>query len=111
MTGEEGGPAADPEVSRVRLHTVSIPGTGETFSLPDGAYLSDAAELELAGLIFGCRAGACGICTIEIVEGAANVSRQDEGERGFVATLGYAPEKVRLACQCQLRGDISIRQC
>lgn len=97
--------------SGVRMHTVRIPGTGEQFTLPDGAYLSDAAELELAGLIFGCRAGACGICTIEIVSGGHNVSRQQGGERSFVASLGYSPDSVRLACQCQLRGDIEIRQC
>lgn len=92
------------------MHKVIITSTDEEFSLPHGSYLSDAAEFELAGLVFGCRAGGCGICAIEVVEGAENVSKQDEGERAFVASLGFS-ENVRLACQCQLRGDIKIKHC
>lgn len=93
------------------MHKVFITATGEQFSLPHNAYLSDAAELELAGLVFGCRAGGCGICTIEVLDGMENVSSADIGERNFVVSLGYSPASVRLACQCQLRGDIKIRQC
>lgn len=89
------------------MHKVFILSTEEEFSLPHGSYLSDAAELELAGLAFGCKSGACGICAIEVVEGAENVSPQKDTERDFVASLGM-PSTVRLACQCQLRGDIKI---
>jgi ferredoxin len=47
------------------MHTVVISTTGESFALPHNAYLSDAAELQLGGLEFGCRAGMCGVCVIE----------------------------------------------
>jgi ferredoxin len=93
------------------MHKVLISTTGEAFSLPHDAYLSDAAELQLAGLIFGCRAGMCGICVIEVVDGAANLSRPDDDESLLLASLGHADESRRLACQCQLRGDVTIRQC
>ena len=93
------------------MHKVLISTTGEAFSLPNNACLSDAAELQLAGLVFGCRAGMCGICVIEVVDGAANLSLPGEGEMWFLASLGYAEQSKRLACQCRLRGDVTIRQC
>lgn len=93
------------------MHKVRISTTGETFSLPHDAHLSDAAELQLAGLGFGCRAGMCGICVIEVVEGVANLSPPEESETMFLEYLGHAGDTRRLACQCRLRGDITVRQC
>jgi len=92
------------------MHTITISATGETFKLPDRAYLSDAAELQLTGLVFGCRAGACGICAIEVTEGVANLSERDEMEAIFLSSLGYEQVAHRLACQCRLYGDITIKQ-
>jgi ferredoxin len=91
------------------MHKVHISTTGEDFTLPHGACLSDAAELQLAGLVFGCRAGMCGICVIEVVEGAVNLSTPDEEETDFLARMGFDDDCNRLACQCRLRGDVTIR--
>ncbi|WP_035059857.1 2Fe-2S iron-sulfur cluster-binding protein [Andreprevotia chitinilytica] len=92
------------------MHKVTISSTGEEFSLPHNAHLSDAAELQLAGLIFGCRAGACGICAIEVVAGGGNLSVPEDSETDFLSFLGYEQRPVRLACQCKLQGDVTIRQ-
>jgi ferredoxin len=46
-----------------------------------------------------------------VVDGAANLSRPDDDESLLLASLGHADESRRLACQCQLRGDVTIRQC
>jgi len=92
------------------MHTVRISTTGETFSLPHNAHLSDAAELQLSGLVFGCRAGMCGICVIEVVEGVRNLSQQDESESWLLESLGHPEACKRLACQCRLQGDVTIRQ-
>lgn len=92
------------------MHKVNISTTGETFSLPHNAHLSDAAELQLAGLVFGCRAGMCGICVIEVVDGLQNLSRPDDEETWLLATLGHDDAAKRLACQCRLHGDVTIRQ-
>lgn len=91
-------------------HKVNISTTGETFSLPHNAHLSDAAELQLAGLMFGCRAGMCGICVIEVVDGPQNLSPPDDAETWFLTTLGHDQAGKRLACQCRLQGDVTIRQ-
>jgi ferredoxin len=92
------------------MHKVHISTTGESFQLPHNAHLSDAAELQLAGLMFGCRAGVCGICVIEVVDGMQNLSRPEDEETCFLSLLGHEPEKKRLACQCRLQGDVTIRQ-
>jgi ferredoxin len=87
---------------------VVIASTGEVFWLPRNAHLVDALELGVAGLIFGCRAGACGICVIEVREGAGNLSPCKENEAGLLEALGFQQRSVRLACQCRLHGDIVI---
>ena len=91
------------------MHKVHISTTGETFSLPHNAHLSDAAELQLSGLVFGCRAGMCGICVIEVVEGRHHLSRPEESESWFLESLGHPEACKRLACQCRLQGDVTIR--
>jgi ferredoxin len=93
------------------MHKVVISTTGESFSLPYNAHLSDAAELQLGGLTFGCRSGMCGICLIEVLDGVENLSRPEEKESQFLEWLGHEGDSKRLACQCQLRGDVTIRQC
>ena len=93
------------------MHKVVISTTGESFLLPHDSHLSDAAELQLAGLTFGCRQGMCGICVIEVLDGAERMSRPDQRESDFLEFLGHEPGRNRLACQCRLRGDITIRQC
>ncbi|MDK1290633.1 2Fe-2S iron-sulfur cluster-binding protein [Pseudoalteromonas umbrosa] len=90
------------------MHRVVINSTNEQFNLPDKAYLTDAEELQVNGLKFGCRKGACGICVIEIVKGMTNLSSVDKKEDAFLKRLGHCPSRVRLACKCQLLGDIEI---
>jgi ferredoxin len=87
---------------------VVIASTGEVFWLPRHAHLVDALELGVSGLIFGCRAGACGICVIEVMEGAGNLSPCEESEAALLEALGFRQRSVRLACQCRLHGDIVI---
>ncbi|WP_299003194.1 2Fe-2S iron-sulfur cluster-binding protein [uncultured Shewanella sp.] len=90
------------------MHKVSIPTTGEDFLLPDRAYLTDAEELQLTGLKFGCRKGACGICAIKVIAGNNKLSVAKQRETKLLARMGHSPDSVRLACQCQLYGDITI---
>ena len=92
------------------MHKVLLSSTGEAFSLPHNAHLSDAAELQLAGLVFGCRAGMCGICVIEVQDGASNLSPCEDDEEMLLESLGHVEAGKRLACQCRLRGDITIRK-
>ncbi len=91
------------------MHKVRITTTDEEFSLPTNACLTDAEELKVNGLEFGCRSGACGICAIEVAEGGENIAPQKKRETKFLNFLGHNPETIRLACQCRVRGDIVIK--
>lgn len=82
-----------------------------TFELPYGSTLTDLEfEYFEANLIpFGCRAGSCGACVIEILQNRDFLGKVSEEESKFLTKLGYAGSKYRLACQCLLTGDVSIR--
>lgn len=90
------------------MHKVIVISVNKQFNLPDKSYLTDAEEFQVTGLKFGCRKGACGICAIEVVKGMENLSPIDKKESKFLERLGHCSSRVRLACQCQLLGNIEI---
>jgi ferredoxin len=40
-----------------------------------------------------------------------NLSHPEDKESTFLEWLGHDHGDKRLACQCRLRGDVTIRQC
>lgn len=86
------------------------PGGLEASLLP-GSCLTEL-EFELYGqdsVPFGCKVGACGACVVEVVAGLANLGLRGHDEQIFLETLGYVGEAFRLACQCRLNGEVTIR--
>jgi ferredoxin len=89
---------------------VVAPHSLEAWLLP-GSCLTEL-EFELYGqdsVSFGCKVGACGACVVEVVEGLANLGIKGGEEQRFLETLGYMGEAFRLACQCRLNGEVTIR--
>ncbi len=69
----------------------------------DGESITQACE-EL-GVAFGCYAGDCGLCKIEILEGEDNLNDLTEKEQN-----NGMNKKNRLACQCKIKsGEVKIR--
>lgn len=69
----------------------------------DGESINSACE-EL-GVPFGCYAGACGACKIEILSGEDNLSELTEKE-----TEAGLDKKNRYACQCKIKGgEVEIK--
>lgn len=92
------------------LKVILMPQDAEVY-LPKGNALTEL-EFELHGqesIPFGCKAGACGACVIEVLEGIGNLGEQKEDELSFLTMLGYSGEEFRLACQCRLNGTVKIR--
>lgn len=58
---------------------------------------------------FGCRAGACGACVVEVLQGANALGDRNRDEARFLAELGFEGEQFRLACQCRILGAVTIR--
>jgi len=61
-------------------------------------------------LMFGCRLGVCGACAVEILEGKLNLSPMQVDEKEFLELIGHCDDDYRLACQCQVFGDVTINQ-
>ncbi len=76
-------------------------------TLKGGEELVDVADLPVK---FGCRRGKCGVCAVEVFSGFEMMARQAESEREVLEKKkGLDASKHRLACQCAVNGDISLR--
>ena len=51
--------------------------------------------------------GLCGACFVEVLDGTEALPERTDVER---RKLGKAPDRVRLACQLRVRGDIVLRK-
>ncbi|HTH76857.1 MAG TPA: 2Fe-2S iron-sulfur cluster-binding protein [Trinickia sp.] len=93
------------------MHTVKLMPQSVEVVLPHGSPLTEL-EFELYGqesIPFGCKAGVCGACVIEILDGINCLGTKQKEEKEFLETLGYPGETFRLACQCHLSGAVTIQ--
>ena len=79
----------------------------KTLDVKDDESIIDACENTDTSILFGCRDGACGACMIRVLENPQNLSPMEEHEKDFLETMA-ARENERLACQCKVRGDVTI---
>jgi ferredoxin len=75
--------------------------TKKEIDVPKGKPIREACEK--LGIPFGCQGGICGSCMIEVVDGEENLSELTEEEENLARD-----KKHRLACQCEIDGDITI---
>jgi ferredoxin len=90
---------------------ITIEPGSRKVELPKNSPLTDL-EFECFGdnvIPFGCRAGSCGACAIEVLENPTHLGQANDNEVKFLADLGYPGARFRLACQCHLAGDAVIR--
>ncbi|WNV85091.1 2Fe-2S iron-sulfur cluster-binding protein [Umezawaea sp. Da 62-37] len=94
----------------MKVEKLTILPTGVEVLLPSGSPLTEVEYETRQRLIpFGCRSGACGACVIEVLEGLESLGDPDHDEVDFLEDLGRTGGDYRLACQCRLRGDATIR--
>lgn len=92
------------------LHTLTITSHQLEFQLPANSAITDI-EWEAGGknvIPLGCRVGACGACLIKVNSGLEALNPRDGDEEAFIEVLGYSGEEYRLACQCLIRGELTI---
>ncbi|WP_434587162.1 2Fe-2S iron-sulfur cluster-binding protein [Streptomyces sp. A5-4] len=94
----------------MNLNKLTFLPTGTEVLLPAGSPLTEVEyESEQRLIPFGCRSGSCGACVVEVLEGFGSLGEPDDDELDFLEDLGRTGGNHRLACQCRLRGDATIR--
>ena len=87
-------------------HTVLIEETGETYRCAQNeSLLAGMERLGKRGIPVGCRGGGCGVCKVEIVDGAFSKRVMS---REYVSLEDEAAGRV-LACRVYPTGDIRLR--
>ena len=87
--------------------TITSKGRAQSFPLRRGLGLQALAVRHATPLEFDCREADCGICIVRVREGLANLSDQTDAERAFLTAMRAEPDE-RLACQCQVLGDVDL---
>ena len=73
----------------------------------DGSELREACQENDMSLPFGCENGICGTCLVSIKEGDENLTAKTDQEVETLEVL-LAYDDQRLACQCQVNGDVTF---
>ena len=72
----------------------------KTVIADNGEWLYDAVQRANIGIPFSCKAGACGTCATEILEGYDNLGEQSAREVRALNSTNLDPKKFRLPCLC-----------
>lgn len=107
--GAAEGVAVVPRVARGATGPQHLTFDGREVSCRAGATLLEAAQQNDVDIRSYCGGNcSCGTCRVEIVEGAANLSRPLPMEQ---LVLGMQAEQRgdRLACQAQILGPVKVR--
>lgn len=71
--------------------------------------LSEALNVHNSPILFGCRIGICGTCSVEVIEEQGLHARTAE-EAEFLEALCPEKPSSRLACQIRMCADLKIRK-
>lgn len=77
--------------------------------LQKGANLSEELTIENSPILFGCRIGICGTCSVEVIEDMGLHARTSEEVEYLEAICPEKPNS-RLACQIRLCADLKVRK-
>lgn len=87
---------------------VTFVESNETITVPVGTSLQDISEEVQTGIVYGCRQCSCGTCMTEVIEGPNGLEPPSVLEIEVLEFHG-ASANTRLACQCKVTGDVTLR--
>jgi len=76
-----------------------------TLELATGFALADTT----GAIKFGCRAAACGKCSMTVLSGMENLNLPNPKEARGLTLFGRNLPNVRLACQLRVFGDCALK--
>jgi ferredoxin-NADP reductase/ferredoxin len=90
------------------IHRVSFQQDGITYDAEEGQWLYDVCEGAGASVPFACKAGACGTCATQIVQGEESLGPQRAREIRTLESNGLDPKQYRLLCLADVHGTLTL---
>ncbi|MEK6773531.1 MAG: 2Fe-2S iron-sulfur cluster-binding protein [Bdellovibrionota bacterium] len=78
--------------------------------LKEDSLLSEHLNVQNSPILFGCRIGICGTCSIEILEGSEKLIPRTCEEIEYLEALAPDKPNCRLACQIRLNAHIKVKK-
>ena len=85
---------------------VTFSHTKKTVEANEEDWLYDVSDNADGGIPFSCKAGACGTCATEVLEGRENLGETSAREIRTLTANKLDPNVYRLPCLCDVHGDI-----
>lgn len=92
---------------RCKLDIWDKAGVLHSFDLRQGSGLA-ALKARKSPIEFDCLDADCGICVVRVIKSSDNLSPIETKEKDFLAAMRADPDE-RLACQCRIRGDVTLK--
>jgi ferredoxin len=86
---------------------IVFPKTGQSCEVDADDTLVDATFRYDLPIRYRCERAVCATCLTEVLEGEENLSAPTEREKQTLKTILAKPH-WRLACQCQVLGDVKL---
>lgn len=82
----------------------------EPVQLEEDSLLSEHLTIQNSPILFGCRIGICGTCSVEILEGSEELQPRTPEEIEYLEVMAPDNPNCRLACQIRLNANIKIKK-
>jgi len=79
-----------------------------TYDAEEGQWLYDVCEAAGASVPFACKAGACGTCATQVVQGEESLGPQRAREIRTLESNGLDPTQYRLLCLADVHGTLTL---
>ncbi|MBK5280679.1 MAG: 2Fe-2S iron-sulfur cluster binding domain-containing protein [Nitrospiraceae bacterium] len=90
------------------MHRVTFQQDGMTYDAEEGQWLYDVCEAAGASVPFACKAGACGTCATQVVQGEESLGPQRAREIRTLESNGLDPTQYRLLCLADVHGTLTL---
>ena len=85
---------------------IFLPDDDKVLDVEKGTYLLDVLDETDYSIEFSCCLGSCTTCAMKVCNGMENLNPKTDEEENL---LFGEEEDIRLACQCQVLGDVEIK--
>lgn len=90
------------------MPTITFTHSNKTVEANLEDWLYDVADAAESDIPFSCKAGACGTCATEVIEGRENLGEQTAREVRTLTSSRLDPAVYRLPCLCDVHGDVTF---